>query len=110
VSAGDKVRSLHDLAAAATESPGVVVRRLKRVEEVELKVLDVAVGGSTPFHSHPHAHEAVVLSGRGALRLRSGEEELVPGDVFSIDPGEPHAVANRGGEPLRFVCLDCFLD
>jgi mannose-6-phosphate isomerase-like protein (cupin superfamily) len=52
----------------------------------------------------------VVLSGRGALRLRSGEEELVPGDVFSIDPGEPHAVANRGGEPLRFVCLDCFLD
>jgi hypothetical protein len=50
VSAGDKVRSLHDLAAAATESPGVVVRRLKRVEEVELKVLDVAVGRrrSTP--------------------------------------------------------------
>jgi quercetin dioxygenase-like cupin family protein len=103
------VRSLDEVPVAASEAPGVAVRKLKRVEDVELKVLDVEVDAATPFHTHGHAHEAVVIAGTGALRRGDGSEPLAAGDVFSVAPGEPHAVENRGAEPLRFVCLDCFI-
>lgn len=74
-------------------------------------MLDVAPGGSTPFHTHPHAHEGVVISGSGALRLDGGRQPLGPGDVFTVNPNAAHAIAaDEGSEPLRFVCMDCFVD
>ncbi len=56
-----------------------------------------------------HTHEAVIISGVGALRLEAREEALEPGDVLSVSPDEPHAIVNRGSTPLRFVCLDCYV-
>jgi arsenite methyltransferase len=103
------VRHLRDIDPDAVEAPGVVVRHLKSVEDVDLKVLDVEVGGSTPWHVHPHAHEGVVVEGRGALRLEDGRIDLVPGHVFFVRPGERHAVENHGEHALRFVCMDCFV-
>jgi len=85
----------------------VEVRNLTETEDLELKVIDMEPGQSTPFHTHPHAHEAVIVSGVGALRLDGREEALGPGDVLFVNPGEPHAIANRGSTGLRFVCLDC---
>jgi quercetin dioxygenase-like cupin family protein len=35
---------------------------------------------------------------------------LAAGDVFSIAPGEPHAIGNAGTEVLRLVCMDCLFD
>ncbi|QBI19197.1 methyltransferase domain-containing protein [Egibacter rhizosphaerae] len=104
-------RPLDAIHPDSVEAPGVTVRHLKRVEDddVELKVLDVAVGESTPFHTHPQAHEAVMVSGQGRLRLSDDEEPLQPGDVFTVAPTDPHAVENTGSEPLRFVCMDCLL-
>lgn len=67
-------------------------------------------GSLTPFHTHPHAHEAVIVGGAGTLRLEDGEQPLSPGDVVSIAPNQPHAILNRGAEPLRFVCLDCLIE
>lgn len=105
------VAALDDLSPAEGEAPGVTVRQLKRVDDVSLKVLDVEPGGSTPFHTHPHAHEGVVISGQGALRLGDRSEPLGPGDVFTVNPNAPHAITNRDGAgPLRFVCMDCFID
>jgi len=89
---------------------GVTVRVLKRVEDVELKVLDVEPDGSSPFHTHSHGHEGVVVAGGGALRLTDRSELLAPGDVFSIDPNEPHAIECHGAHQLRLVCLDCLID
>jgi arsenite methyltransferase len=103
------ITHLSDIAPDAVEAPGVAIRHLKSVEDVELKVLDVEPGGSTPFHVHPHAHEGVVLSGRGALRTVDGRGELEPGHVFRVRPNERHAIENRGDEPLRFVCMDCLV-
>lgn len=94
----------------AVEAPGVTVRHLKRVEDTDLKVLDVEPGGSTPFHTHRHAHEAVIIAGRGRLRLSERSEPLRPGSVLTVNPAEPHAIANEGSEPLRFVCMDCFVE
>ncbi len=100
---------LDDITPDIAEAPGVAVRHLKRVEDVELKVLDVEPGGSTPWHTHHHAHEGVVIGGAGALRLESGREPLAPGTVFSVAPGARHAIVNEHTEPLRFVCMDCFI-
>jgi hypothetical protein len=68
------VRRLDEIRARAGEVPGVAVRQLKRVEEVELKLLDVDPGQATPFHAHPHAHEGVIMAGTGALRGNDGTQ------------------------------------
>jgi quercetin dioxygenase-like cupin family protein len=107
VAATTNVRRLRDIAPVPADVAGVEARHLTHVENMELKVIDVQAGYSTPFHTHPHAHEAVVVSGAGALRLQEREEALAPGDAFSINPDQPHAVINRGSDVLRFVCLDC---
>lgn len=107
---GSGVVRLADVAPASVEAPGVTVRPLKQVEDVHLKVLDVEPGGSTPFHTHVHAHEGVVMTGRGALRLADGRRPLAPGDVFTVAPGAIHAIEAADDEPLRFACMDCFVE
>ncbi len=102
-------KRLADIAPAAAEVPGVTIRHLKDVEDVELKVLEVEPHGATPYHTHPHAHEGVVVSGAGALQLDERADLMQPGDVFSVNPTEPHAIVNTGVEPLRIVCMDCFV-
>lgn len=106
------VTSIEKIPGEGTEeASGVTVRPLKKVEDVQLKVLDVAAGASTPFHTHLHAHEGVVVAGRGVLRLADRCEPLAPGDVFTVNPNAPHAIENHdGSEPLRFVCMDCFVE
>jgi arsenite methyltransferase len=108
-SATRNVRRLQDIVPGQTDNPGVEVRHLTQVEDLELKVIDVEPGRATPFHTHPHAHEAVIISGEGTLQLADREESLAPGDVLFLNPGEPHSIINRGTETLRFVCLDCYL-
>ena len=103
------VRRLQDIVPGPTDIPGVEVRHLTQVEDLELKVIEMEPGSSTPFHTHPHAHEAVIISGLGALQLAEREEALTPGDVLFVNPDEPHAIVNQGSEALRFVCLDCYL-
>jgi arsenite methyltransferase len=103
------VRHLSEIEPADVEAPGVVVRHLKSVEDVDLKVLDVEPGGSTPFHVHHHAHEGVVVDGLGALRLVDGVVDLAPGDVFFVRPNERHAIMSRDGQAVRFVCMDCLV-
>jgi SAM-dependent methyltransferase/quercetin dioxygenase-like cupin family protein len=106
----NNVRRLRDITPGPADIAGVEVRHLTQVEDLELKVIDIEPGSSTPFHTHPHAHDAVIVSGVGALRLDGREEALEPGDVLVVKPDEPHAIVNRGSEVLRFVCLDCYLD
>lgn len=101
---------LEAIAPDSVEAPGVTVRHLKGVEDAQLKVLDVEPGGSTPHHTHAHAHEGVVVSGRGRLRLEGGDQPIRPGDAFSIAPQAPHAIASEAEQPLRFVCMDCLFD
>ena len=101
---------LGDIPPDAVEAPGVTVRHLKTVEDIQLKVLDVEPGGATPHHVHPHAHEGIVVAGVGALELDDRDEPLEAGSVFSVAPRDRHRIANRGPRPLRFVCMDCFIE
>jgi arsenite methyltransferase len=102
------VRRLQDIAPHPANIPGVEVRHLTQADSLELKVIDLEPGYSTPFHTHPNAHEALIVSGVGALRLEKREEAVGPGDVLFVHADEPHAIVNRGSEALRFVCLDCY--
>ncbi len=104
------VRALDDIAPDEVEAPGVTIRHLKRVDDVDLKVMDVEAGGSTPYHVHPHAHEGVIVQGHGALRLQDGDQPLTPGDVFWVNPTEPHAIAAAPDRSIQLVCMDCFVD
>lgn len=103
------VRRLEEI-VAAVEAAGVGVRHLKRVEDIELKVLEIEPDRSTPFHTHPHAHEGVIVAGTGALRFTEEAQPLAAGHVFSVDPREPHAIENHGRDRLRLVCMDCFIE
>jgi quercetin dioxygenase-like cupin family protein len=105
----NNVRRLRDITPGPADIAGVEVRHLTQVEDLELKVIDIEPGSSTPFHTHPHAHQAVIVSGEGALRLDSREEALEPGDVLVVNPEEAHSIVSRGSGVLRLVCLDCFV-
>jgi arsenite methyltransferase len=89
---------------------GLAVRRLKRVEDAELKVMDIEAGYATPPHAHPHGHQGLVITGTGLIELAGLRVSLTPGDVFSIAPNELHSMGNDGPGALRLVCLDCFVD
>jgi arsenite methyltransferase len=104
--------AVHNLDSIDPDVPadGLAVRRLKRVEDVELKVMDVEPGHTTPRHRHPHGHQGIVMSGDGVLELAGQRMSLAPGDVFSIAPTEVHAISSEGPGALRLVCLDCFVD
>ena len=103
------VQRLDDIRVAEVLG-GVTVRLLKQVGDVELTVKDIAPGHTTPLRAHDHAHQGIVMSGAGTLQLTRRRLPLAPGDLFSIAPNEPHAIASEGPGSLRLVCLDCFVD
>lgn len=102
------VQNLDDI-SATVDAGGVAVRALRHVDDVELTVKDIGPGHTTPFHAHSHAHQGIIMSGTGTLELTERRLPLEPGDVFSIAPNEPHAIASHGPGALRLVCMDCFL-
>jgi quercetin dioxygenase-like cupin family protein len=106
--ASTQVRRLDEV--AAVESGGFTTRTLKHVDETAFKVVDIAPGHASPFHSHPHIHQGIIVGGAGALQLTERRLPLTPGDVFSVAPGEPHSIVNDGQGPLRLVCMDCLVD
>jgi uncharacterized RmlC-like cupin family protein len=59
-------------------------------------------GGCAPLHSHPDAETFVMVDGRleGLTRYADGTAwvPLVPGDVFHVPGGVPHAFRNRTDE------------
>ncbi len=48
-------------------------------------------GARTAWHSHPLGQTLIVTAGRGLVQRWGGPiEEILPGDVVSIPPGEKH--------------------
>jgi len=76
-----------------------------------MRVIEVAPGSNTPFHSHDYEHEVFVLNGQGGLRDASGNElPLETGSVVYISPNEEHGFYNTGAEVLRFICVVPHID
>lgn len=70
-----------------------------------MRQFEIAPGGHTPFHNHPWEHEVYVLSGRGRVRRKGGEEPVGPGSFVFVPPEEEHNFENAGEEPFVFLCV-----
>jgi quercetin dioxygenase-like cupin family protein len=100
-------RKVEDLPATkVAEAPGVLIRVIKEADEAELRLFDLPTGTSTPYHTHAHPHEVLVVRGSGTVRQASGERELVADDLVSVGAHESHCFI-AGPNGVRFVCLDC---
>ncbi len=80
---------------AAEGSPGFSIR-----------VFTIAVGGHTPYHSHPFEHLNYIIEGQGAVVDEAGRETPVKkGDFGLILPDEKHRYRNTSPtDDLVVIC------
>jgi quercetin dioxygenase-like cupin family protein len=57
-------------------------------------------GARTVWHTHPKGQTLYVTDGIGLVATRTGVQEIRPGDVVYIEPGEQHW---HGATPDRFM-------
>lgn len=57
-------------------------------------------GARTVWHTHPKGQTLYVTDGIGYVGTRQGKQEIRPGDVVYIEPGEEHW---HGATPDRFM-------
>ena len=71
-----------------------------------VRVFTLAVGGHTPYHSHPFEHLNYIIEGRGAVVDEAGNETPVKkGDFALILPNEKHRYKNTDpGADLVLIC------
>lgn len=68
--------------------------------------VDVVPGGFVPLCSHDLEEEVyVMLEGRLQVTLGEQTRELAPGDLMHVPPDTPHAYANPGDAPVRFLAI-----
>lgn len=70
-----------------------------------VRYFEIAPGGFSSLEHHRHEHVAVVLRGRGEVRLGDEVHQLGFGDVVYVAPGEVHQFRNRSEEPFGFLCM-----
>ncbi|HUY87420.1 MAG TPA: cupin domain-containing protein [Pirellulales bacterium] len=99
-----------DEAPAFTTMDGSEIRELlayrnSSIRQQSLAEARVAPGQTTTPHYHPRTEEIYyILSGRGQMRIGDELRRVGPGDAIAIPPGKTHAIANDGGETLKFLC------
>jgi len=81
--------------------PGVKIGYILSKEEsptLSLIFLELSPGVEVPIHTHDVQVDSIfVLEGRGEVYLRGEWEEVNPGDVVVIMPGEEHALRSKEG-------------
>ena len=95
---------------ADNEVPGVALRTVISAQDgaphFAMRVLEVAPGASTPFHTHDWEHEVFILEGEGKVKGVDGERALQPNDVVFVAGQEKHCFVNPGPQPLLFICCN----
>jgi quercetin dioxygenase-like cupin family protein len=106
--AGDRVVRRAGRRRVAVPATGAELEMLtdKAAAALEVSIVTMEPGNSrqpTVLHTEPGDRFVHVVA--GAMRMTVGAEELVldPGDSFTLQAGEPYALANASSEPLRYV-------
>jgi uncharacterized cupin superfamily protein len=75
---------------------------LKLRHPFDVEILRIPPGKTPyPYHSHSAQWEFYhVISGRGIVRHKDGNTDIVAGDAFLFQPGEPHQLINNSTEDL----------
>jgi len=76
------------------------------------KYLFVFEGQSCPHHRHKEKHETFfALVGKVLMSFAGGENEMGPGDVLPVAPGQPHGFTGVGGPALLLeISKPCVID
>jgi quercetin dioxygenase-like cupin family protein len=84
---------------------GVHLTQLVAGARLSMQHFHVEAGASIPAHSHDHEQAGYVA--RGTLTFDvDGETHVVgAGESYVLPGGEPHAVSNRGEEPVNGIDL-----
>jgi quercetin dioxygenase-like cupin family protein len=70
-----------------------------------MRLMEIAPGGYTSFHSHKEEHEMYFLEGEGVVKSdKDGEHGIRAGDALLLMPCEIHQVRNTGNGILRMIC------
>jgi quercetin dioxygenase-like cupin family protein len=69
-----------------------------------LQLVSVPPGSSIPPHAH-HASIEVYVVTRGECLLEVNDQtiDMWPGDIILMEPGDVHALTNRGQEPFELL-------
>jgi quercetin dioxygenase-like cupin family protein len=92
---------------AIEDVPGVLRRVVIGADDgapsFTMRILEVKVGSSTPFHSHWWEHEVFVLSGEGIVKSKGSAKSIGEGAAVFVAPNEEHCFTNTGSDILRFI-------
>ena len=83
-------------------------RYLGYTDKLMMVIIDFDDGPTSepdPPHSHPHEQMSYVVSGELIVYIGDDQEQLGPGDMFTVPPEVPHTVQILS-EHVRLV--DCF--
>lgn len=92
-----------DDAEAVEAVPDVHLSQLAAGEQTSVQFFDIRPGARVPEHSHPHEQAGFVTRGSGVFIVDGEEITVEAGDSYVVPGEEPHAVENRGEEPLEGV-------
>ena len=105
----DKSSNISKSAVAIEGAESVEIRWLISKEDgarnFVMRMFELAEGGHTPLHTHPHEHEVFIVEGEGVF-VWEGQEHPFAAEHFVFVPGgKKHCFRNTGQSVLRFLCL-----
>jgi len=74
-------------------------------ENFAMRMFELAGGGHTPLHTHPHEHEVFIVEGEGVFICEGREYPFRPEHVIFVPGGKEHCFKNTGASVLRFLCV-----
>jgi len=83
----------------------VLIGPLDNAPNFIIRYFQIAPGGHSPLHQHPHEHGIVILHGLAKVQLNDKFHELSPMDAAFIPGNELHQFIALGDEPLGFICV-----
>ncbi len=70
-----------------------------------MRMFELAEGGHTPLHTHPHEHEVFIVEGEGVFVCEGLEHPFAAEDFVFVPGGLEHCFRNTGESILRFLCI-----
>ena len=71
----------------------------------ELRYFEVAPGGFSSCERHEHAHNVLILRGRGHCLVGREVREVAIHDLIAVPPMTWHQFRATADEPLGFLCM-----
>ncbi|MHC4743280.1 MAG: cupin domain-containing protein [Planctomycetota bacterium] len=105
----DKSSNVRKRTVEMAGAEGVDIRRLISRDDgapnFEMRMFELAPGGHTPLHTHPHEHEVFIVEGEGAFVFEGQEHPFEAEHFIFVPGGSEHCFKNTGESILRFLCI-----